>query len=68
MVIPFPLKEKEDNVMIMTIASPLLEKQEMVAMVIPFPLKEKDNIVIVMTISSSLLEKKDDGHGQTILS
>ena len=35
---PFPLKEKEDNVMIMTITSPLLEKKEMVAIVIPFPL------------------------------
>ena len=37
MVILFPLKEKENNVMIMTITSSLLEKKELVAIVIPFP-------------------------------
>ena len=55
MVILFPLKEKEDNVMIMTIRSPLLEKnesdhdhteaslekKELVAIAISFPLQKR---------------------------
>ena len=58
MVRPFSRKEKEENAMIMTITSPLLERKEMVAMVIPFPLLETEEMV-VMTIASLLLEKSE---------
>ena len=44
--------------MIMTIASSILEKKEMMAMVRPFSLKEKEKNVMNMTMTSSLLEKK----------
>ena len=51
LVIPFPRLEQEENVITMTIPSPLLETQEMVAMVIPLPLLDKGG-------DGDLLEKR----------
>ena len=55
MVRPFPLLGK-DEMMIMTMSSPLLEKKELVVMVRLFPCLGQEEM-LVMTMSSPLLEK-----------